>query len=134
MAPATDWESFRAAGAALRRDIQTRADAMKSGPVGNRAVELASLRISANAQDLIDAGSLDGALVALQRAVSLDGSNGYAYLFLAYVHQVQGQSELAGELAANAARFLPRQTEVRAELAGLRLAISQAAASATAGP
>lgn len=129
-APAVDWESFSHTSAALRGDIAARADAMKQGPIGNRGVELASLRLAASGRDLIDAGSLDGALEALKRAVSLDGRNGYAYLYLAYVHHEQGRGERAAEFAANARRYLPADAAVEAEIDGLSAAIRSSAATA----
>jgi len=128
--PAPGWESFSHTSAALRGDIAARADAMKRGPIGNRGVELASLRLAASGRDLIDAGSLDGALEALQRAVSLYGHNGYAYLYLAYVHHEQGREERAAEFAANARRYLPADKAVEAEVEGLAAAIRNSAATA----
>jgi tetratricopeptide (TPR) repeat protein len=122
--PSTDWESFTATGKALKQEIATRAAALKSGPVGNRAVELASLRLAASGRELIDAGSLDGAVEVLQKAISMWGSNGYAYLELGYVHHVQGHDDRAAEFAASAARYLPREHAVRAELEGLRRSIA----------
>ncbi|MFN2376987.1 MAG: tetratricopeptide repeat protein, partial [Candidatus Binatia bacterium] len=129
VAAAEDWESFQATAASLRREIEKRAAAMSQGPVGTRAVELASLRLAASGRNLVDAGSLDGALEVLQRAVSLYGGNGYAYLYLAYVHHVQGRPERAAEFAASARRHLPRDKPVQAELEGLRLSIRQGAAA-----
>ncbi len=130
VAAAPDWASFRQTGAALRSEISRRAAALREGPIGNRAVELASLRLAASGRDLIDAGSLGGALAALERAVSLYGGNGYAYLWLAYVHHVQGRSERAAEFAASAGRYLPRDQKVRAELAGLTQSIRHSGAPA----
>ncbi|MFN2426831.1 MAG: tetratricopeptide repeat protein, partial [Candidatus Binatia bacterium] len=121
---------FTRSGAALRAEIAVRADAMKKGPIGSRGTQLASLRLASSGRDLIDAGSLDGALEALERAVSLYGGNGYAYLYLAYVNHVQGRGEQAGEFAANARRYLPDDEAVLAELEGLALSIREDAATA----
>lgn len=129
--PAADWESFSRTGAALGKEIERRAEELKSGPIAKRGQELASLRLAASGRDLIDSGSLEGAEVALQKAISLDGSNGYAYLFLAYVHHVNGRESLAAEFASSARRYLPRDAGVRAELEGLALSIR--AGSATVG-
>ncbi len=128
--PASNWESFTKTGDALHAEIERRAAALKSGPVGNRAVELASFRLAASGHELIQAGSLDGALEALERAVSLYGGNGYAYLYLAYVHHLDGRQDQAREFAASARRYLPRDEGVRAELEGLGQAIGAGAASA----
>lgn len=130
VAAAPDWESFSQTAAALRSDISRRAGELRHGPVGNRAQQLASLRLASNARDLIDAGSLEGALEALQRAVSLYGGNGYAYLWLAYVHHVQGRADRAAEFAASARRYLPADTKIRAELEGLALSIRHGSAQA----
>lgn len=119
--------SFPAAGAALQREIDRRASELKQGPVGNRAVELASLRLAASGRELIDAGSPGGALEALERAVSLWGENGYACLYLAHVYGMQGRRKRAAEFAAFAGRYLPADTEVRAELEGLDLGVDNRA-------
>lgn len=105
--------------ASLRAEIQARAEATSHGPIGNLAVELASLRLAATSLDLIDAGSLGGALETLERSISLWGKNGYAYTFLAYVQQAQGRSDRAAEYLATAGRYLPRDRAVRGEFEAL---------------
>lgn len=100
---------------------------MKSGPVGAGATELASLRLAASSRDLIDSGSLAAARQSLQRAVSLWGSNGWAYLWLGYVSHVEGKAEQAAEFTAKARRHLPREAGVTAEVDGLAASIRQAA-------
>lgn len=117
------WESFEHTRAALGGEIQRRAAALREGPIGNRGAELASRRLAASGCELIDAGSMGGALAALERAVSLDGRNGYAYLWLAVVHHRKGNSGQAAEFAASAGSYLPRDPSVRRELEGLTQSI-----------
>ncbi|HXC52759.1 MAG TPA: hypothetical protein VN634_17880 [Candidatus Limnocylindrales bacterium] len=117
---------FRQTGAALDDEIDRRASDLASGPIGNRAAELASLRLVASARDLLDSGSPDGAREALERAVSLYGRNGYAYLWLAYVEHLQRRphwENRAATLLADARRDLPSARKVRAELEELEHAI-----------
>ncbi len=123
VAAASDWESFSRTGAALSDEIERRVAGLASGPVAKRGQQLASRKLAASGRDLIDAGSLDGAEAALQKAISLDGADGYAYLFLAYVHHVKGREELAAEFASSAGRYLPDDKGVRSELAGLEQSI-----------
>jgi hypothetical protein len=118
-APDADWESFPRSAEALRIEIDERAAALRTGPIGSRAQQLASLRLAATARELILSGSPDGALAALRKAVSLFGGNGYAYLFLASVHQAEGRRVQAREFAASARRYLPRDEGVQAELDAL---------------
>lgn len=127
----TDWESFSRTSAALNREIARREEELRSGPVAKRGQQLASRKLAASGRDLVDAGSLAGAETALQKAISLDGANGYAYLFLAYVHHVNGREDLASEFASSARRYLPPDEGARSELEGLALSIR--AGSATAG-
>ncbi len=113
---------FRQTAAALDEEIDRRANDLASGPIGNRAAELASLRLVASARDLLDSGSPDGAREALERAVSLYGRNGYAYLWLAYVEYLQRRphwENRAATLLADARQDLPSARKMRAELEDL---------------
>jgi hypothetical protein len=116
---AKDWESFKRTSTKLREEITRRAEELRSGPVGNRAVELASLRLAASGHAMIEAGSLDGALEVLERAVSLYGGNGCAYVFLAYVHHVEGRAERGLEFLYDARLHLPADRGVSSEVEGL---------------
>jgi hypothetical protein len=124
-----DWDSFEHSRAALHGEIERRAAELREGPIGHRGVELASLRLAASGRDLIDAGSTGGALAALERAVSLDGRNGFAYLWLAVVHHMRGNAGQAAEFAASAGSCLPRETSVRDELEGLAKSIRRSGAT-----
>lgn len=120
-----DRETFPRTAAVLRDEIDEKAGALRDGPIGNRARELASLRLAASGRELLVSGSLDGALVSLQKAVSLYGANGYAYLFLASVHQAEGRPGQAREFVASARRYLPRDKGVEAELDGLARSLEE---------
>lgn len=118
------WDSFPATRAALKRDIAARAEALREGPLGGRAKQLASLRLAAAGLDLAVDGALAAALDSLQRALSLHGANGYACLGLAYVHLVQGRSAQAAEFVASARTDLPREAKVDAEVEALARAVA----------
>lgn len=122
-----DWESFSRTREYLDKEIGRRAKALRQGAVGNLAAELASLRMSAKAPALIDKGSLDAAIELLERAVSMYGGNGFAYLFLAYVHHVEGDPGRASGFLSSARRYLPADKGVRGETEGLGRSISQSA-------
>ena len=122
-----DWESFSRTREFLGKEIDRRAKALRQGAMGNLAAELASLRMSAKAPALIDKGSLDGAVDLLERAVSMYGGNGYAYLFLAYVQHVKGDTGRATGFLSSARRYLPADKGVRGEVEGLARSISQSA-------
>jgi hypothetical protein len=130
---AKDWEAFRRSDAALRAEIGRRAEAMRKGPVGSQATELASLRLAASGRDLIEAGSLDGAVEVLEKAISLNGHDGYAYMFLAYVQHVKGKGDRAAEFVASARRYLPKDAGVQAELEGLAYSVRSSMARAKGG-
>jgi hypothetical protein len=121
-----DWQSFPRSSAALRSEISRRKEALATGPIGNRGVELASLRLAATGADLATSGSVEGAREALERAVSLDAANGYALLWLAWVEHVRRDDQKAAQLAAEASRHLPSDPAIRAELEGLISAIHPA--------
>jgi tetratricopeptide (TPR) repeat protein len=118
--------TFPRTTAVLHDDIRDRAEALRAGPIGNRARELASLRLAASGRELLVSGSAAGALAALEKAISLYGANGYAYLFLASVHQAEGRRDEARQAAANARRYLPGDEGVQAELEGLLRSIGEA--------
>jgi hypothetical protein len=116
------WQGFQRTNETLRAEIDRRAEALRSGPIGNRARELASLRLAATAHDLLQAEADAGAAEALAQAVSLDAGNGYAWLLMAYV--TEGPKAL--ELAERAERTLPRDPGVRCELRGLQWTLRNA--------
>jgi hypothetical protein len=122
------WEKFPAVREALVREIGARAEALRQGPVGGRAKELAGLRLCDAGFELVAAGSLAAARESFEKGLSLHGANGYAYLGLAYVHHLQGRFAQAGEFAAGAGRYLPRQGGAGRELEALKSAIAAGAA------
>jgi tetratricopeptide (TPR) repeat protein len=122
----SDRETFPRSAEALRVEIDERAHALRAGPIGDRAQQLASLRLAATARDLVLSGSPGGALEALRKAVSLFGGNGYAWLFLASVHEAEGRRDEARESAASARRYLPRDEGVQAELDALMRTLDSA--------
>lgn len=110
------WESFAASRAALKRDI----DAPRAA---SHPKKLASLRAAAAGFDALEQGSLDLAQSSFERAVSLHGSDGYAYLGLAYLHHVQGHGDQAAEFADSARSSLPPDAAMKKEVRALTASI-----------
>jgi Flp pilus assembly protein TadD len=123
-AASTDWETFPRTAEVLRSEIDDRAEDLRQGPIGDRAEQLAGLRLAASGRELLANGSFDGAVIALEKAISLYGANGYAYLFLASIHLAEGRRDQAREFTASARRYLPQGEGVEAELEGLAQAIT----------
>ncbi|HYC54462.1 MAG TPA: tetratricopeptide repeat protein [Candidatus Binatia bacterium] len=118
-----NWEAFLHANDALLKEIKQRAGALKKGPAGNEPAELASLRMTNRARGMIEKGSPGSALELLERSISMYKGNGYAYMFLAYVHHLQGRSARGAEFLSSARRYLPDDPRVHGELEGLSRSI-----------
>lgn len=118
-----NWEAFLHASEALQKEIRERAAALKKGPAGNQPAELASLRMTNRARGMIEKGSPGSALELLERSISMYKGNGYAYMFLAYVHHLQGRSARGAEFLSSARRYLPPDPRVHGELEGLSRSI-----------
>ncbi len=131
-AATADWEAFANTRRMLGAEIVRRAAILHERAVGNLGAELASLRMSAKAPELIDKGSMDGALELLERALSMYAGNGYAYLFLAYVHHVEGRPDRATGFIGSARRYLPADKGVRGEVEGLARSIRASGPGASA--
>lgn len=114
-----NWEAFTNTSRALGREISEGAHALRAAGPGARPADLASLRMTAEARDLIRAGNVERARDLLDRALELDGRNGFAYLYLAYANHLSGRFDQAASFAERAGRYLPRDPYVRGELEGL---------------
>jgi Flp pilus assembly protein TadD len=103
----------------LDREIASDEAARKSGaPVD--ATLLANLRMTKQARDLIASGDTERAADLLERAIAMDDGEGYAYLYLGYIHLSAGRRDQAEVFLARAAGLLPRDPALRVELARLR--------------
>ena len=74
------------------------------------------------ARGLIAEGSTERALDLLERAIAVDGSEGFAYLYLGYVYVRRGDLRRASGFLEQARRLLPPDPALKGEvgwLAGL---------------
>ena len=117
----TDWRAFRHVGRALARRIDGASLAVGRGQ-GKPAV-LASLRLVDEAAGLVAAGELARGLDLLERALAVDGRNGFAYLYLCVAHHRAGRSQRAAGFLDPARRYLPPNPYVLGEWEGLRAAV-----------
>jgi tetratricopeptide (TPR) repeat protein len=68
----------------------------------------------------IDAGNLEHALDLLERAVSVDGSAGYAFAYLGYLYAESGRGERALAFLDQALALLAPDPGISGELIQLR--------------
>jgi Flp pilus assembly protein TadD len=68
----------------------------------------------------IDAGNLEHALDLLERAVSVDGTAGYAFAYLGYLYAESGRADQALAFVDQALSLLPPEPAVSGELIELR--------------
>lgn len=126
---ANDWADWiadqqRSAGPIVldRADLVLKAAIARAQYDSSGATDLTHLRMTAAARDLIAAGNTERALDLLERAISVDGSEGFAYLYLGYVYVHRGDLQRASGFLQQAARLLPPDAALRDEvrwLAGL---------------
>jgi Flp pilus assembly protein TadD len=99
-----------------RGDLVLKAAIARAQYGGSGATRLTHLRMTAAARDLIVAGNTERALDLLERAIGVDGSEGFAYLYLGYVYVRRGDVERASGFLGQARRLLPPDPELRAEV------------------
>ncbi|MFT4570104.1 MAG: tetratricopeptide (TPR) repeat protein [Hyphomicrobiaceae bacterium] len=119
----TNWEAFAHSSAGLDRRVRDVATDLASAAPRHPPAELASLRLSQRARDLIDAGRPETAVDLLERAIAMYGRDGFAYLYLAYAHHQLGRPAIASGFAGRAEQALPANRFILGELAGLRASI-----------
>jgi tetratricopeptide (TPR) repeat protein len=83
---------------------------------------LASLRMTRSAVALIDEGSVERALALLERALAIDGSTGFPYLYIGYIHLQAGRTAQALTFIERGAALMPLYAPLENELQALRLA------------
>ena len=103
----------------LDRAIAGNEAVRKSGGVVD-ATLFANLRMTKQARELIAAGDKERAADLLERAIAMDDGQGYAYLYLGYLHLAAGRPDQAEVFLARAAGLLPRDPALRVELGRLR--------------
>jgi tetratricopeptide (TPR) repeat protein len=107
------------AGVMLDRAIATAEELQKRGePV--EAAELAHLRMTRQARDLIATGDSERAADLLERAIAIDDGAGFGYLYLGYVHLAAGHPDQADVFLDRAESLLPADPALRVEIQQLR--------------
>ena len=107
------------AGVLLDRAIAGDEAVRRSGGVID-ATLLANLRMTQQARELIASGETERAADLLERAIAMDDGQGYAYLYLGYLHLSEGRRDQAEVFLARALGLLPRDPALRVELERLR--------------
>lgn len=95
---------------------------------------LASLRMTRAAVGLIEDGYAERALDLLERALTIDGSTGFPYLYIGYVHLQAGRADHARAFIERGAALMPLYAPLENELQGLRLAAHVEAVDARHAP
>ncbi len=124
-----NWEAFSNSVRMLRGEIQRGGYALKIRGADEAPVGLASLRLCLDAWDLIQTADNERAVDLLERAISLDGRNGFAYLFLAYAYHRSARFEQGRLFLGQAWRYLPYDPRVLGEFEGLKQSIELNTAS-----
>ncbi len=110
----------------LARDLQQSDVALVQGLTFS-PTRAAHLRMTTAALDYIEAGDTEHALDLLERAISVDGTVGYAFVYLGYIHAREGRTEQAQAFVDRATGLLPDDPALDRELVELR-------SSAATGP
>jgi len=101
---------------------------------GGDPTRLASLRVTEDAADRLDSDDFDGALDLLERAITIDSRNGYAYLYLAKAYFRLGDQRRSSEFLERGAVLLPRDYRLDEEVASLRRALGGEVSPAAVQP
>jgi len=88
------------------------------------SARLAHLRMTRAAVEMMDAGEDERAMDLLERAISVDGRTGFAYLYLGYLHLRQGRVQQAEVFLDRAAALLPSDPGLDAEVEALRAGVT----------
>ena len=103
----------------LARDLQQSDVALAQGLTFS-PTRAAHLRMTTAALDYIDAGDTEHALDLLERAISVDGTVGYAFVYIGYIHAREGRTEQAQAFIDRATGLLPIDPALDQELAEVR--------------
>jgi tetratricopeptide (TPR) repeat protein len=103
-----------------RADIVLKAAIARAEYGTDGATRLTHLRMTEAARRMLAQDVTERALDLLERAIAVDGREGFAYLYLGYVYVRRGESGRAKEFLDQAARLLPPDEALRYELDNLR--------------
>jgi len=99
-----------------RGDLVLKAAVARAQYGGTEPTRLTHLRMTQAARDLIAQGDTERALDLLERAIAIDGGEGFAYLYLGYVYVRRGDVDRASGFLQQAKRLLPPDPALRAEV------------------
>jgi hypothetical protein len=120
--PVANWEAMLYTSRSLDRHIARGSQRLAAGSLDDPK-RLASLRVTAEGRDLLARGAVDRAMDRLERAVAMDGRNGFAWMYLAFANHRRASFDQGLEQAAAARRYLPADAHVLGELAGLEASL-----------
>jgi Flp pilus assembly protein TadD len=120
---ASDWldwiaEQQRPEGPVVleRGDLVLSAAVARAQHSGSTSTRITHLQMTEYARTLIADGNTERALDVLERAIAVDGSEGFAYLYLGYVYVHRGDLQRASGFLQQARRLLPPDPALRDEL------------------
>ncbi len=99
-----------------RADLVLSAAISRAEYEGAPATQLTHLRMTAAARNALAEGNTERALDLLERAIAVDGSEGFAYLYLGHVYTRRGDFERSIGFLQQARRLLPPDPALRDEL------------------
>ncbi len=132
-----NWEAFAYSTRRLQEEIARKDAALGARDTAEAPVDLASLRLAAEGWRLVQEGNSDRAIDLLERAIGLDGRNGFAYLFVAYAYHRMALFEQGASFLERAERHLPSLLSPGSETSvksGVDLALSLGVDPSSAGP
>lgn len=99
-----------------RGDLVLKAAIARAQYGGSDPTRLTHLRMTEAARDLIAQDATERALDLLERAIAVEGSEGFAYLYLGYVYVRRGDMRRASGFLEQAGRLLPPDPQLRDEV------------------
>jgi Flp pilus assembly protein TadD len=103
-----------------RADLVLKAAIARAEYGADSATRLTNLRMTDAARRTLVEGATERALDLLERAIAVDGREGFAYLYLGYIYVRRGEVDRAREFLDQAERLLPPDAQLGQEVAHLR--------------
>jgi Flp pilus assembly protein TadD len=110
------------------------AESMQQRGAATDPAQLAHLRMTRQARDLIATGDTERAADLLERAITIDDGAGFGYAYLGYIHLGAGRTEQAGIFLERAGALLPPDPALRIEIGALRERARSASVRGASGP
>jgi len=103
-----------------RADLVLKAAIARAEYAADSATRVTHLRMTDAARRMLAEDSTERALDLLERAIAVEGREGFAYLYLGYIYLRRGEIERAREFLGQAERLLPADPQLAQEVARLR--------------